>query len=78
MLAEIDMRYENLGSVIHEFMIDGEQVALHRTATIRNRGTGATMDVDICNFARFRDGLIVEFSEYPDTAAIARLEGRSG
>ena len=77
MLAEINTRFENLGSVIHELVIDGDRVALHRTASVRNRGTGETMDVDICNFGRFRDGLIVELSEYPDTAALARLEGRA-
>ncbi|MDE2363042.1 MAG: nuclear transport factor 2 family protein [Hyphomicrobiales bacterium] len=66
--------YENLGSTINKLLIDGDRVALHRTARIRNRGTGKTVSVEICNFLRFRDGLVVEFSEYPDTAAVARLD----
>ena len=69
----VNVAYENLGSTINTLLIDGDMVAVHRTAQIRNRGTGATVAVDICNFLRFRDGLVVEFSEYPDTAAIARL-----
>jgi ketosteroid isomerase-like protein len=66
--------YENLGSTINELLIDGDSVALHRTARIRNRGTGKTIEVEICDFLKFRDGLVVEFREYPDTAAFARLD----
>ena len=43
---------------------------------MRNRGTGAMISVDVCDFMRFRDGLVNEFSEYPDSAAIAKLDGR--
>lgn len=70
----VNVTYENLGMTINKMLIDGDKVALHRTARIRNRGTGRTVDVEICNFLRFRDGLVVEFSEYPDTAAVEQLE----
>lgn len=75
-LAAIEAMYENLGSTIHELVIDGERVALHRTSRMRNRGTGDVRSVDVCDFLRFRDGLVIEFSEYPDSAAIAKLDGR--
>ena len=65
---QLNIQYENLGSVIHELLIDGDRVALHRTTTIRNRGAGHTHTFDVINFIRFRDGLVVEFSEYPDYA----------
>jgi uncharacterized protein len=74
MAAMIDVMFENLGSTIYELVIDGDRAALHRTSRMRNRGTGAVVSVDVCDFLRFRDGLVVEFSEYPDSAAIARLE----
>ena len=77
-LAVIDAMYENLGSTIHELVIDGERAALHRTAKMRNRGTGQIISVDVCGFLRFRDGLVIEFSEYPDSAAIAKLDGDGG
>ena len=70
----VNIAYENLGSEITSLLIDGDRVALHRTATIRNRGTGKSIKIDICNFLRFRDGLVDEFSEYADTAAFARLD----
>jgi ketosteroid isomerase-like protein len=73
LMRAIVVAYESMGSTIHRFLIDGDQVALHRTSRLRNRGTGRSFDISICNFVRFRDGLIVEFSQYPDTAAFARL-----
>jgi ketosteroid isomerase-like protein len=76
MLREVNIYYEPLGSEIQRIAIDGDRVALHRRAKIRNRGTGVVVDIDICNFVKFRDGMVVEFSEYPDTMAVARLEGR--
>jgi ketosteroid isomerase-like protein len=65
---QLNIQYENLGSVIHELLIDGDRVALHRTTTIRNRGAGHIHTLDLIDFMRFRDGLIVEYSEYPDYA----------
>jgi ketosteroid isomerase-like protein len=76
-LATIAVMYENLGSTIHELVIDGDRAALHRTSKLRNRGTGQVITVDVCDFIRFRDGLVIEFSEYPDSAALERLD-RSG
>lgn len=60
---------------IDEMVIDGDQVALRRTARFRNRGTGLTGDVAICNFLTFRDGLMVAMEEYPDLQAVAALGG---
>lgn len=74
-LKTVEVMYENLGSTIHELVIDGERAALHRTSIMRNRGTGEVRKVDVCDFLRFRDGLVIEFSEYPDSQAIAKLDG---
>jgi ketosteroid isomerase-like protein len=72
-MARMAAIYENLGSTIHEMVIDGERVALHRTSRIRHRGTGETRSIDVCDFLRFRDGVVIEFAEYPDSAAFAKL-----
>ena len=74
LVRQVNVNYENLGSRLNKLLIDGDRVALHRTARIRNRGTGRAVDVDMWNFVKFRDGLIVEFAEYPDTEAFARLD----
>ena len=76
MLKAIYVDYEIFGSTIERLVIDGDRVALLRTTRLRNRGTGKSAAVQIWNFARFRDGLICEFSEYPDTAEIAALAGQ--
>ena len=65
----LNIQYENLGSDIHELVIDGDLVALHRTVKVRNRGAGQIHTFDVMSFARFRDGLVVELSEYMDMAA---------
>ncbi len=70
----LNIEYENLGSTIHELLIDGDRVALHRTTSVRHRGTSQVFTFDVMNFARFREGLVVEFSEYPDLGAMAMFE----
>ena len=75
LMAAIEIMYENFGSTIHEMLIDGEKVALHRTSRMRNRGSGAVHEVDLFDFLTFRDGLVIEFAEYPDSVAIAKLNG---
>ena len=78
LVRDVNVYYENLGSRLNKLLIDGDQVALHRTTRIRNRGTGRAVEVDMWNFVRFRDGLIAEFAEYPDTEAFARLDATDG
>jgi ketosteroid isomerase-like protein len=73
-LATIAIQYENLGSVIHDLFIDGECVAVRRTATLRHRGTGKVGDVDLADFLTFRDGLLAEFNEIVDAMALAQLD----
>jgi uncharacterized protein len=70
---QLNIHWENLGSILHELLIDGDRVALHRTTSVRNRGGGQVHTFDVINFIRFRDGLVVEYSEYCDTAAFAAL-----
>jgi ketosteroid isomerase-like protein len=73
-LSMIAIQYENLGSVVHELIIDGDRVAMRRTAGIRHRGTGKAAEIEIADFLRFRDGLVADFFEIIDTAALARLD----
>jgi ketosteroid isomerase-like protein len=59
---------ENIVSILHEFVIDGDRVVVHRTAVGRRRIDGRRYQCDFIDFFRFRDGLIVEMSCYPDAA----------
>ncbi|MCW2282421.1 ketosteroid isomerase-like protein [Rhodoblastus acidophilus] len=67
-------QYENLGSTVHSLSIDGENVALRRTARVRHRGTNRVADVAFADFIRFRDGLVIGFSEVADTVTLAELD----
>ena len=67
--------FEYVDHRIDEMVIDGDRVALKRTARLRNRGSGVESDVAICNFLTFRDGLMIAIEEYPDTQAVASLGG---
>jgi ketosteroid isomerase-like protein len=73
-LAIIAMQFENMGFVIHELVIEGNQIALRRSVKLRHRGTGKVGNVDIADFLRFRDGLVVEFTEVADSIALTQLE----
>jgi len=63
------INYVYLESVEHRVLIDGDQVATHRTTTICERGSGVTFTFDSVDFLRFRDGLVVELCELPDGSA---------
>ena len=67
--------FEYVTHRIDELVVDGDRVALKRTARLRSRGSGIEVDVAICNFLTFRDGLMVVLEEYPDTQAVAGLGG---
>ncbi|WP_298357739.1 hypothetical protein [Rhodoblastus sp.] len=59
-------------------MIDGDRAAVHRTSKLRSRGTSAIISIDVCDFHPFRDGLVFEFAEYPESAALADLDRCGG
>ena len=67
-LRDRSYTFENIVSVLHEIIIDGDRAVVHRTAVGRRRDTGRRYQSDFIDFFRFRDGLVVEFSEYPDAA----------
>ena len=67
-LRKASGQIENIVSVLHEVVIDGERAVVHRTAVGRRRDNQRRYQCDFIDFFRFRDGLIVEFSEYPDHA----------
>ena len=62
--------FENIVCVLHEIVIDGDRVVVHRTAVGRRNDTGRRYQCDFIDFIRFRDGLVVEYCAYPDAAWI--------
>lgn len=72
-LMRVVIQFEYLGTAVNDMVIDGDRVALRRTAKIRNRGTGRCAEVNFADFLRFRDGLVVEFTEIADSAGLALI-----
>jgi ketosteroid isomerase-like protein len=68
-LRQRDINYDRMISTVHRIIVDGDEAAVHRTTTIRERGSGALHTFDCVNFLRFRDGLVSEFQEFPDGSA---------
>ena len=60
-------------SIIHRLLIDGDRAVVHRSTVIAERGTGQSEDCNAVDILRFRDGLVVEFSELPDGSARSRI-----
>lgn len=68
-LGHRHVNYVVLDMVVRRMLIDGDQVCVHRTIEIRERGGSETYIFDCVDFLRFRDGLLIEFSELPDGSA---------
>jgi len=61
---------------IRTILIDGDQAAVHWQASVRSSVTGEVLTTDLCDLVAFKDGRIVSFTEFCDTAAAAKLMGR--
>ena len=53
-----------------DFIAEGDQVAMRGSTAWRNRKTGKVVDTPKADFWTFRNGKIVEFHEFYDTAAL--------
>jgi ketosteroid isomerase-like protein len=69
-LRQRHINYILVDMEVHRTLIDGDQAVVHRTTTLRERGSGVTCTFDSVAFFRFRDGLIVELSDLPDGNAL--------
>ena len=64
------MTLDYLEYVAHTFQVDGEVVTVRSNERCRVKRTGKTFRHDLTAVARVRDGKIVQFVEYGDTAAM--------
>jgi len=58
-----------------EFIVDGNRIAMRGSTAWSNRKTGRVVETRKADFVTFKDGKIVEFEEFYDTAGLlAALE----
>ena len=62
--------WEMLHYSTDHFVSEGESVAVRGSTAWRNRKTGRAVDTPKADFWTFRDGKVVEFHEFYDTAAL--------
>lgn len=75
---EMQIAFERIEERVVDMLIEGDVAMVRRMPTYRNRGTGAALTFCIIDRYVFRDGLLVEFFQLPDTVALARLYGTLG
>ena len=68
--------WEMIHYTTDEFIADGDRVAVRGSTAWRHRKTGRVIETPKADFFTFRDGKIVDFHEFYDTAAMmAALKG---
>ncbi len=75
--AEVERYFKGLlgdWQMIHyttdDFIVDGDRIAMRGSTAWTNRKTGRTIETRKADFVTFRDGKIVEFEEFYDTAGL--------
>ncbi len=53
-----------------EFIVDGDRIAMRGSTAWRHRKTGRQVETRKADFVTFKDGKIVEFEEFYDTAGL--------
>ncbi len=71
----INVDFEQLDYELSDILVDGGRLACRRTVHWRHRGTGRRGVVELAEFVKFEDGLIVELIEYRDSVTILEMQG---
>jgi ketosteroid isomerase-like protein len=56
-------------------VVEGEKVAVHWTVTLRHRQTNATQESELYDLCTVRDGKVVSFVQFADTALLNQMAG---
>jgi ketosteroid isomerase-like protein len=67
--------FEQLQCEISEILIEEGRVAGRRKVKWRHRGTGRSGWVELANFVRFEDGMIIELVEFRDSVTLLEMQG---
>jgi ketosteroid isomerase-like protein len=71
----IHIAFEQSNHSIDDIVVDGGRVAVRRSVEWRHRGTGRRGRVDLADFVRFENGLVVEMVEFRDSITILAMQG---
>ncbi len=71
----IGVDFEQFRNTLSDVVVDGGRVAFRRTVEWRHRGTGSQGLVELAEFVKYEDGLIVELIEIRDSVTILEMQG---
>ena len=71
----IGVDFEQLNNSLSNIVIEGGRLACRRTVEWRHCGTGRRGLVELAEFLKFENGLIVELIEYRDSITILEMQG---
>ena len=74
-LAALIAGFEFLEHDILSIIVEGEEAAVHSRVRLRATPSGEEAVTELADFLTFRDGKIVSFVQFCDTALAARLTG---
>jgi uncharacterized protein len=60
--------WEMIHYTTDDFVVDGDRVVMRGSTAWKNRKTGRVVETRKADFVTFRDGKVVEFDEFYDTA----------
>jgi ketosteroid isomerase-like protein len=66
--ADLNEAWQMIDFIADEFIAQGDQVVMRGRCCFKSRQTGKTAETPKADFVRFRNGLIVEYFEFYDTA----------
>ena len=72
-LENLSIEFEYRDVRMDHLMIDGDQVGMRWSGTLRNRGTSAQADFEGFVHVIFRNEKVCEYAAFLDTAAMAHL-----
>jgi ketosteroid isomerase-like protein len=73
-IRAVNVDFEQVGAATPQMTVEGGGVAARRTVEWRHRGTGRRGIVELADFFRFENGLIVELVEFRDSVALLRMQ----
>ncbi len=70
----VDGMFEFLDFMIEDILVDGNGVAVRCWIRLKATQTGVVTELDVFDHFRLADGLIIEYTQFLDTASLAAVQ----
>lgn len=73
LVSQLTEAFTFLDQEFISIVIEGERASVHSNTTLRHNPTGVQVTTEILDHFLFKDGKIIEFVEFADTALVSQL-----